>query len=181
MGTTLTYTEQELVSLLRNRDNKAYAYLYDNYASALYSIVLQILNDTELANDVVQEVFVNIWRRIEQYEPAKGRLFTWMMNIARNASIDTLRSRSYQNSRKNQSIGNDVDNIDVKDVIQPGVDTIGLRKMLEKLKEEQRVLIELAYFKGYTHEEIAEIQNIPLGTVKTRIRNALIQLRGLLK
>jgi RNA polymerase sigma factor (sigma-70 family) len=181
LGITLTYTEQELVSLLRNRDNKAYAYLYDNYASALYSIVLQIVSDAELANDVLQEVFVNIWRRIEQYDTTKGRLFTWMMNIARNASIDTLRSRGYQNSRKNQSIQDNVDTIQATEVIQPGVDTIGLRKVLEKLKEEQRVLIELAYFKGYTHEEIAELEKIPLGTVKTRIRNALIQLRGLLK
>ena len=124
---------------------------------------------------------MNIWRRIEQYDPAKGRLFTWMMNIARNAAIDTLRSRSYQNSRKNQSIQDNVDTLQVNDIIQPGVDTIGLRKVLEKLKEEQRILIELAYFKGYTHEEIAELQKMPLGTVKTRIRNALIQLRGLLK
>jgi len=181
LGTTLTYTEQELVSLLRNRDNKAYAYLYDNYASALYGIILQIVTDAELANDVLQQVFVNIWRRIEQYDAGKGRLFTWMMNIARNASIDTLRSRSYQNSRKNQSMQENVDTIQVADVIQPGVDTIGLRKVLEKLRNEQRVLIELAYFKGYTHEEIAELEKIPLGTVKTRIRNALIQLRGLLK
>jgi RNA polymerase sigma factor (sigma-70 family) len=181
LGITLTYTEQELVSLLRNRDNKAYAYLYDKYASALNSIILQIVNDAELANDVLQEVFVNIWRRIEQYDADKGRLFTWMLNIARNASIDTLRSKSYQNSRKNQSIQDNVDTIQVKDVLQPGIDTIGLRKVLEKLKEEQRILIELAYFKGYTHEEIAELEKIPLGTVKTRIRNALIQLRGLLK
>jgi RNA polymerase sigma factor (sigma-70 family) len=178
---TLTYTEQELVSLLRDRDNKAFAYLYDNYAAALNSIILQIVSDAELANDVLQEVFVNIWRRIEQYDPDKGRLFTWMMNIARNASIDTLRSRSYQNSRKNQSIGDNVDSLQSTDILQPGVDTIGLRKMLEKLKDEQRILIELAYFKGYTHEEIAELEKIPLGTVKTRIRNALIQLRGLLK
>jgi len=181
LGITLTYTEQELVSLLRNRDNKAYAYLYDHYASALNSIILQIVNDAELANDVLQEVFVNIWRRIEQYDAGKGRLFTWMLNIARNASIDTLRSKSYQNSRKNQSIQDNVDTIQVTDVLQPGIDTIGLRKVLEKLKEEQRILIELAYFKGYTHEEIAELEKIPLGTVKTRIRNALIQLRGLLK
>lgn len=181
MGITLTYTEQELVSLLRNRDNKAFAYLYDNYASALYSIVFQIVNDAELANDVLQEVFVNIWRRIEQYDAGKGRLFTWMMNIARNASIDTLRSRGYQNSRKNHSIQDDVDTIQATDVLQPGVDTIGLRKVLEKLKVEQRILIELAYFKGYTHEEIAELEKLPLGTVKTRIRSALIQLRGLLK
>jgi RNA polymerase sigma-70 factor (ECF subfamily) len=169
------------VSLLRNRDNKAYAYLYDNYASALYSIILQIVNDAELANDVLQEVFVNIWRRIEQYDITRGRLFTWMMNIARNASIDTLRSKGYQNSRKNQSIQENVDAIPVADIIQPGIDTIGLRKVLENLKADQRILIELAYFKGYTHEEIAELENIPLGTVKTRIRNALIQLRELLK
>jgi len=169
------------VSLLQNRDNKAFAYLYDNYAAALNSIILQIVNDAQLANDVLQEVFVNIWRRIEQYDAGKGRLFTWMMNIARNASIDTLRSRSYQNSRKNQSIQENVDTIPVTDVIQTGIDTIGLRKVLEKLKEEQRILIELAYFKGYTHEEIAELEKIPLGTVKTRIRNALIQLRGILK
>jgi RNA polymerase sigma-70 factor (ECF subfamily) len=169
------------VSLLRNRDNKAYAYLYDKYASALNSIILQIVNDAELANDVLQEVFVNIWRRIEQYDAGKGRLFTWMLNIARNASIDTLRSKSFQNSRKNQSIQDNVDTIQATDVLQPGIDTIGLRKVLEKLKEEQRILIELAYFKGYTHEEIAELEKIPLGTVKTRIRNALIQLRGLLK
>jgi RNA polymerase sigma-70 factor (ECF subfamily) len=139
------------------------------------------VSDAELANDVLQEVFVNIWRRIEQYDMGKGRLFTWMMNIARNASIDTLRSKSYQNSRKNQSIQDNVDTIQVTDVLQPGVDTIGLRKVLEKLKEEQRILIELAYFKGYTHEEIAELEKLPLGTVKTRIRNALIQLRELLK
>jgi RNA polymerase sigma-70 factor (ECF subfamily) len=139
------------------------------------------VNDAELANDILQEVFVNIWRRIEQYDMGKGRLFTWMMNIARNASIDTLRSKGYQNSRKNQSIQENVDTLQVSDVIQPGVDTIGLRKVLEKLKDEQRVLIELAYFKGYTHEEIAELEKIPLGTVKTRIRNALIQLRELLK
>lgn len=169
------------MSLLRNRDNKAYAYLYDNYASALYSIILQIVVDAELANDVLQEVFVNIWRRIEQYDMTKGRLFTWMMNIARNASIDTLRSKGYQNSRKNQSIQENVDTLPGSAAIQPGVDTIGLRKLLEKLKEDQRTLIELAYFKGYTHEEIAELEKIPLGTVKTRIRNALIQLRGLLK
>jgi RNA polymerase sigma factor (sigma-70 family) len=181
LGITLTYTEHELVALLKNRDNKAFAYLYDNYAGALYSIILQILNDTELANDVLQEVFVNIWRKIELYDAGKGRLFTWMLNIARNAAIDTMRSKGYQNSRKNQAIQDNVDTLQGTDILQPGVDTIGLRKVLEKLKEEQRILIELAYFKGYTHEEIAELEKIPLGTVKTRIRNALIQLRGYLK
>ncbi len=175
-----TYTEVELVSLLKSRDNQAFSYLYDNYSSALYGVILPIVNESELANDVLQEVFINIWRKIESYDPTKGRLFTWMLNVARNASIDVLRSRSFQNARKNQPMSETV-NWNSNQAYFQGTDTIGLRKLLEKLKEEHRVLVDLAYFKGYTHEEIAEIEGIPLGTVKTRIRNALIQLRNFMK
>lgn len=181
MGTVITYTEQELVTLLKDRDSKAFGYLYDHYAGALNSIILQILNDSELANDVLQEVFINIWRKIESYDPVKGRLFTWMLNIARNASIDTLRSKNYQNSRKNLAFPEHSDGLRSTPAAEMNVDNIGLKKTLEKLRDDQRVLIELAYFKGYTHEEIAEIETIPLGTVKTRIRNALLQLRELLR
>jgi RNA polymerase sigma factor (sigma-70 family) len=176
-----TYTEKELVSLLKNRDNKAFGYLYDHYSGALYSIILQILNDSELASDVLQEVFVNVWRKIESYDSTKGRLFTWMLNIARNASIDTLRSKTYQNDKKNQSIDVQSEEQVINQITVINVDNIGFRKILNQLREEQRLLIDLAYFKGYTHEEIAEMENLPLGTVKTRIRSALIQLRGLLK
>jgi RNA polymerase sigma factor (sigma-70 family) len=181
LGTTNTYTEQQLVSLLKSRDSKAFGYLYDNYSGALYTIIAQIVEDLELSNDVLQEVFINIWKKIESYDPGKGRLFTWMLNIARNASIDTLRSKSFQNSRKNQSIPQNDEWNSTNKVNQVNVDNIGFRKVLEHLKKEHRVLIELAYFKGYTHEEIAEIEDIPLGTVKTRIRNALLQLRDYLK
>ena len=79
-----------------------YSYLYDNYAGALYSTIVGIVSDTELANDVLQEVFVKIWRQIDSYDAKKGRLFTWMLNIARNASIDTIRSKGFQNSRANK-------------------------------------------------------------------------------
>jgi RNA polymerase sigma factor (sigma-70 family) len=175
LGINATYTEQELISALKERDNQAYGYLYDNYSGALYSIILQIVQNTELASDVLQEVFINIWRKIESYDPSRGRLFTWMLNITRNASIDTLRSKSYQNSQKNQGLS---ENVNIRgQVTQTNIDNIGLNKILAKLKPEHRVLIELAYFKGYTHEEIAQIEDIPLGTVKTRIRNALLQLR----
>ena len=177
----ITYSEGELVSLLQSRDTPAFNYLYDHYATALYGVILPIVNEAEGANDVLQEVFLNIWRRIETYDPSKGRLFTWMLNIARNASIDLLRSKSFQNSRKNQPLSETVDWGNNYHVSQPDTATIGLHKLLEKLKEDQRVLIDLAYFKGYTHEEIAEIEGLPLGTVKTRIRNALIQLRNFMK
>jgi RNA polymerase sigma factor (sigma-70 family) len=181
LGITTLYNEQELTALLKNKDQQAFARLYDSYSGAIYSIILQIINDEELANDILQEVFVNIWRKIEMYDAEKGRLFTWMLNIARNASIDMLRSRGYRNSKKNQSIQDNVDITGPGGTEQMSVDSIGLKKVLERLKPEQRVLIDLSYFKGYTHEEIAEQENIPLGTVKTRIRNALIQLREILK
>jgi RNA polymerase sigma factor (sigma-70 family) len=181
LGTATTYTESELVSLLKSKDSKAFSYLYDNYSSSLYTVIAQLVNDIEIANDVLQEVFINIWRKIDSYDPVKGRLFTWMLNIARNASIDTLRSRSYQNTRKNQSLQ---ESNEWPEAGKPGsvnIDNIGLKRIVERLKREHRVLIDLAYFKGYTHEEIAAIEDIPLGTVKTRIRNALMQLREYLK
>ena len=181
MPTQENYTEQELISALKERDNRAFGYLYDHYSGALYSIVLQIVQKQDLAEDVLQEVFINIWRRIESYDPLKGRLFTWMLNIARNASIDLLRSKSYQNSQKNQEWQEDVDTYMTSQVVSSNTDLIGLKKILEKLKRDQRILIELAYFKGFTHEEISEIEGIPLGTVKTRIRSALIQLREYLQ
>ena len=179
METNTTYTEADLVELLKQHDNRAFKYLYEHYAAALYGIILPIVKEAEVANDVLQEVFINIWRKIETYDPLKGRLFTWMLNIARNASIDTLRSKGFQNSRKNQSLTDAVNWSTGAQTQQ--VDNIGLRKVLDKLKDEQRTLVELAYFKGYTHEETAAIEGIPLGTVKTRIRSALIQLRNYLQ
>jgi len=179
LSSTVTYSEQELVLALKAKDEQAFSYLYDHYSGSLYSIVLQIVKSPEIANDVLQEIFINIWRRIDTYDPIKGRLFTWMLNISRNASIDMLRSKNYQNSQKNQEI---TDNVYGNDqMTQTSIDSIGLTKFLGKLRPELRVLIELAYFKGYTHDEIAQIEDIPLGTVKTRIRNALLQLREYLR
>ena len=178
-STSETYSEQDLVMSLKAKDDQAFSYLYDHYSGSLYSIILQIVKSPEIAADVLQEVFINIWRKIESYDPLRGRLFTWMLNISRNASIDMLRSKGYMNSLKNQKITETVYGSD--QVTQTNIDGIGLTKFLRKLKLEQRILIELAYLKGYTHEEIAQIEDIPLGTVKTRIRNALLQLRVYLK
>ena len=181
LGIPSTYTEPELIKTLKDRNEQSFSYLYNQYSGALYSIILQIVPDQGLANDVLQEAFINIWRKIDSYDQAKGRLFTWMLNIVRNLAIDTIRSKAYQNSKKNQELPEVIYlNLDTHKT-HLKVDEIGLKKVLEKLKPEHRVLIDLAYFKGYTHEEIAEIEEIPLGTVKTRIRTALIQLREQLK
>jgi RNA polymerase sigma-70 factor (ECF subfamily) len=173
-----TYSETELVAQLQDRNEQAFSYLYDNYSAALHGIINQIVPDREIASDVLQEVFVNIWNKIGTYDPTKGRLFTWMLNVARNAAIDKVRSRAYQDSLKNQSLPDDV-NIMTQSVKQ-NTDDYGLKKLVSKLKDEQKVLIDLSYFQGFTHEEIAKSLNIPLGTVKTRIRSALTQLRTLI-
>ncbi len=178
MSTTQKYEERELVTALRRKDDQAFGYLYDHYASALFSVIRQIVVDMEVSNDVLQETFVNIWRKIELYDESKGRLFTWMLNIARNAAIDKTRSKGFQQSSKLQPL---VDSDGLHSSVKPGVDDYGLKKVLLKLKDEQRLLIDLSYYQGYTHEQIAKALDIPLGTVKTRIRSALTQLRNFLQ
>jgi RNA polymerase sigma factor (sigma-70 family) len=179
LNSKTSYSEQELVSLLQQRNEKAFGYLYDNYSGALYGIVNAIVTDKEIANDVLQNVFVNIWRKIESYDATKGRLFTWMLNIARNASIDEVRSKGYKDSQKNQPIGESGEIAGA--VTGPAIDDVGLKKVLTKLKAELRVLVDMSYFQGFTHEEISRALNIPLGTVKTRIRSALSQLRTMIQ
>jgi RNA polymerase sigma-70 factor (ECF subfamily) len=179
MPDSLKYTEGELITLLKGRSQAAFNYLYDNYSGALHGIIVSILLDKELANDVLQEVFVKIWRQIEQYNPEKGRLFTWMVNISRNASIDTLRSKGYHIQKKNRELTENV--YSAAGTISTETDKIGLRKLITGLKEDHKILVELAYFQGYTQDEISKLLNVPLGTVKTRLRSALVQLRELLK
>ena len=166
--------------MLKKQNNEAFNYLYDNYSGALFTIINQIVADKDTASDVLQEVFVTIWQKMAMYDSAKGRLFTWMLNIARNASIDKLRSKGYRDGLKNQPLAENVDT-SIAISVQAVTSDVGLKKMLAKLKEEYRTLIDLSYFQGFTHDEIARILGIPLGTVKTRIRTALSQLRTMIQ
>lgn len=177
MGTKLTYEENELVASLRKKEDEAFSYLYEHYSGALYGVIKQIVTDAELSNDVLQETFVNVWRRIDSYDETKGRLFTWMLNIARNAAIDKTRSKGFQQSQRQIPLDGEA----IQPSVKPGIDDYGLKKLILKLKDEQRLLIDLSFFQGYTHEQIATALHIPLGTVKTRIRSALIQLRALMQ
>ena len=164
--------------MLNEQDNDAFNYLYDHYSGALFTIINQIVPDKDLAGDVLQEVFINIWRKINTYDASKGRLFTWMLNIARNAAIDKIRSKGYRDSRRNQSM---VETEGLSMSSNPVVSDVGLKKVLTTLNEDARRLIDLSYFQGFTHEEIAKMLGIPLGTVKTRIRTAIIQLRTMIQ
>jgi RNA polymerase sigma-70 factor (ECF subfamily) len=175
----IKYSEQELVALLKEQNNDAFNYLYDHYSGALFTIINQIVPDKDTASDVLQEVFVNVWRKIGSYDETKGRLFTWMLNIARNAAIDKVRSKGYRDSQRTQTIAEGESGMAMSS--NPVVNDVGLKKVLTTLNEEYRKLIDLSYFQGFTHEEIAKMLGIPLGTVKTRIRTAISQLRTMIR
>lgn len=172
-----TYTETELVQSLRQHDNNAYHYLYMNYRGSLYNVILQLIPDKETASDVLQEVLVTVWQQIDKYDAAKGKLFTWLVRLTRNAAINKLRSKVYKSQAKNESLDNYVISIEKNNQETDNVNRIGLRKQVHQLREEYKNVIELSYYNGFTQEEIARALNIPLGTVKTRLRSALLELR----
>lgn len=177
MPETKTYTEDALTAALKKHNNDAFEYLYSNYKGALFTVIQQIIPDKEIAGDVLQEAFVMAWKNIDKYDAARGRLFTWLFNVTRNCAINTTRSKNYKTQQKNDSLDNYVTYADERDSQTININQIGLRKQVHQLREDYKNVVELSYFSGFTHEEIAKILNIPAGTVKTRLRNALIELR----
>ncbi len=176
-----TYHQDELISLIRERNQKAFAYLYDNYSQALFAVVDSIIHNQEESEDVLQNTFLKIWNNFDSYDSSKGRLYTWMLNIARNLAIDSTRSKHEKIKNKIQEATDFVyhkNNLYTEDTLH---ETIGLKKMVDNLKENQREIIDLSYYQGYTQEEISKKLNIPLGTVKTNVRQALLILRNLVK
>jgi len=169
--------EEDLVALLVNRDMKGMGILYDNYSAALYGVIYRIVQNDEIAEDVLQDTFLKIWNNFSQYDSGKGRLFTWMVNIARNQSIDKVRSKDFVNQSKNQPLDKIVSFVDMDRSASYNPDTIGLKEMVTKLDIEYRQIIDLIFFEGYSQSEAAEKLSIPLGTIKTRSRAAIMKLR----
>lgn len=173
--------EPELVAGLKARDNSFLDYLYERYSGALYGVILRVARDENVAQEVLQDALLKIWNKIDSYDPAKGKLFTWMLNVTRNLAIDRTRSREIQKDKKTDDIDLVVNRIDRQQQTELHVDAIGLKESMTKLPQEQRFVIEHLYLKGYTQSELAEEFNIPLGTVKTRTRLGLMELRMILK
>lgn len=149
--------------------------LYDQYSPALYGVILRIVQSQPTAEDVLQETFVKIWKNADAYDASKGRLFTWMISIARNCAIDYTRSKGYKQQVRAQ--GNFVNKEEQTDTFD--TDHIGLKEIVAKLEPGNQEIIDLVYFQGYTPAETAEKLNMPLGTVKTKIRSALQLLRDI--
>lgn len=178
--TKTTLTSDQLLSLLIGRDEKGFNYLYKNYSGALYGVIFRIVRYEEEANEVLQDVFVKIWNSIESFDQKKASLYTWMLNIARNSAIDRLKSKSFQNDLKNQSIPDFVNN-HVGLSLEQKHDFQEVQNGVNNLRDEYKILINKAYFGGFTQEEISEELGIPLGTVKTRTRAALQELKNILR
>lgn len=171
--------EENLVIALIRKDRRAIEYLYDNYCDALYGIIFRILDNEALAEDALQETFVKVWKKIEGYNRNKGRLYTWMLRIARNTAIDIKRANFKRLKQEPLDRFSAKDNPAIWDSMHTK-DT-GIRSLVEKMKPEQKEIIDLLYFGGYTQVEAAKYLNLPLGTVKTRTRSALQFLRKALK
>jgi RNA polymerase sigma-70 factor (ECF subfamily) len=180
--------DDRLVIALRNRDVKGLEALYDRYGDYVYSVSLRVVGDVQVAEDVAQEVFLRLWRRPDLFDAGRGRFVTWLLSVARNKAIDERRSRGRRFRHENPpgagSIGSDdMPASTAEDPIDSALQTddrIVIQRAMALLPAEQRLAIQLAYFGGYTQQEIADGLKQPLGTVKTRIRLGLQKLRAVL-
>jgi len=182
-----TATDERLVIALDVRDERALEAIYDRYGDYVYSICLRMVGDVQLAEDLSQEVFLRLWRRPDLYDVSRGRFLTWLLSVARNRAIDERRSRGRRfrhetpPSENSEEILESVPTSETRDMAVLSEERVVVQRALATLPPEQRLAIQLAYFGGYTQQEIAEGLHQPLGTVKTRIRLGLHKLRQLLE
>ncbi len=172
--------EVELVALLKNKSHQGYSILYENYSRTLYEILYKVVQSKDTAADLLQDTFIKIWNNIDRYNPSKGCLFTWMLNISRNLAIDKVRSAAYRKAIKNVALEDYLSQVDEQYQCKAEYDGIGLQKVIERLPPKHKQLIDLVYYKGYTQKEVSQKFEIPLGTVKAGIKIAISQLRRMI-
>ncbi|MBT8267556.1 MAG: sigma-70 family RNA polymerase sigma factor [Bacteroidia bacterium] len=173
-------TLDTLIVQFQNKNEIAFEQLYNMYAKSIHGIIYSIVRDEEIAEELVTDVFMKAWSNAESYSKEKGRFFTWLLNIARNTAIDKLRSKSFKNKKQNLQADFFVDILESRSNLNRETDSIGLSGFVKHLAKKCRDLIELLYFKGFTQKEASESLDIPIGTIKTRNRNCIIELRNIL-
>ena len=164
-----------LVARLRAGDQQALSELYDRYSSVVYGVALRILQDTGAAEDLLQDIFLQLWRKPDAFDSSRGSLGAWLAVIARNRSIDRLRQRRPESDIENCVIASGTD---LRDETERSLVIEKVRIVMNEMSPDQRTALELAFFEGLTHTEIAEKTGEPLGTIKTRIRSGLRMLRA---
>ncbi|GHA32748.1 RNA polymerase sigma factor SigK [Salinimicrobium marinum] len=170
--------QDELIAQLQSGNQKAFERIYQLYSKSIYGIIYNIVRDEKVSEEILQDVFLKIWNNASSYDHDKGRFFTWILNIARNASIDKRRSRDFNDNRLNLKSDHFVDILEARSNISGKMDAIGLQKYIDILGPVCKKLIDLLFFKGFTQKESAEELQIPLGTVKTKNRICIDKLRA---
>lgn len=171
----------EVSALLRrmaNQDDTALATLYAEYATPVYSLARRVLGDEALAQEVTQDTFLKVWKNPDAWDPSKGQFVSWLLTLTRYTAVDRLRSEVRRTGR-NTELHDEIEENDGQDSA-PDFSVREVREMLLHLPHEQRLLIELAFYQGMKHSELAEKLDLPLGTVKTRLRLGLQKLRKMM-
>ena len=169
-----------LITQFKNKDVKAYEKLYNMYCDSISGVVNNIVKNNDVAQEITQDVFIKAWNKADTYSSKKGRFFTWILNIARNAAIDYTRSKKFKQSKQNLSADFFVDILETSKSLDTSTDAIGLKDFVTKLGNKCKAVIELLYFKGFTQKEASEELDIPIGTIKTRNRSCIGELRTML-
>lgn len=170
------FSEEAFIKSLQDGKPDAYAELYDRYGATLFQVILKIVKSNEDAENLLQDTFVKIWRNIGTYDASKGKLFTWFVTIARHLAIDFCRSKYFTKKNLIQNEDNLVNNQSLS-VEMFELDYLGINDKVNSLEDKLKQIIDLQFYYGYTQTQISEEFNIPLGTVKSRTRTALLQLR----
>ncbi|WP_405291149.1 RNA polymerase sigma factor [Algibacter sp. Ld11] len=166
--------EKDIVYLLERGDKKAITLLYENYADSLYGVIQKIISDEDTAQDVLQETFVKIWRYAKKYDSSKAKLFTWLYRIAYNTAIDKVRSLKNKTNKEVQIETSTVYKITTN---QLNDDVLDIQKHLSTLEEKYQIVINALFFEGMTQQEASEELDIPLGTIKSRLKIGLRELK----
>lgn len=167
----------QLVAQFQKKDTSAFEKLHSMYAENICGVINTIVRDEALSQEICQDVFVKIWNKSDTYNNSKGRFFTWILNIARNAAIDKVRSKSYKQGKKNLSADYFVGILERPEEESVSIDIKALHRLVKSLKAKCIEIIEMLYFRGMTQKDAAEELEIPIGTVKTRNRSCISQMR----
>ena len=176
---SLQFNDQEVMRRIAALDQQAFAALYDEYGTAVFSLAYLVLQDAVLAEEVAQDTFLKVWQHVTTWDPAKGKLKNWLLSITHFTAIDRLRREHRQPALHPESLDVMEDYLMSNRPDDVWQDNTILTGLLKQLTAEQSRLIELAFFKGMSHGDISEATKIPLGTVKTRLRTGLQRLRKL--
>ena len=174
-----TGVEDRIIRFLEDRDKDAIRLIFDHYGPVMLNIIKRVVKEHALAQDVLQESLIKVWKNAGAFNAEKGSLFTWLTRICRNAAIDKTRTKDFKQTETSK---NGVDLVSISDtpVQDNELEQLYMRQLIDQLPDKQRNLIDLAYFQGYTQKEISENLEMPLGTVKTRIRLAIKHLRSII-